>query len=120
MARKPADFRVSVRKGTLVPGNTVSSRDITNSSVMWPELLFLRHLHSGETWSPDQHSARLQLGPLRHILIARIACVLTAIAAAFLHPWAALTILLAADILELQLFFQSVEAPKMPGNFGQC
>ncbi len=83
-----------------------------------PELLFLRHHRSGENWSPDQHSARLQLGPLRHILIARIFLAFTAIAAAFIHPWTALPILLTAEILERQLFFQSVQAPKMPGNFG--
>jgi formate dehydrogenase iron-sulfur subunit len=83
-----------------------------------PELLFLRH--AGKThWSPDQHSARLQLGPLRPILAARIACALAAITAAFIHPFAAAPILLAAEILERQLFFQSVQAPKMPGGFGK-
>jgi formate dehydrogenase iron-sulfur subunit len=82
-----------------------------------PELLFLRH--AGETpWSPDPHSARLQLGPLRPILLARIACALLVIPTAILHPFAALPILLAAEILERQLFFQSVQAPKMPGGFG--
>jgi Fe-S-cluster-containing dehydrogenase component/DMSO reductase anchor subunit len=84
---------------------------------LFPELLILRNARES-AWSPDQHSARLQLGPLRHILIARIACAITAIVASFLHPWAALPILLAAEILERQLFFQSVQAPKMPGNFG--
>lgn len=33
-------------------------------------------------------------------------------------PWAALPVLLVAEILERQLFFQSAHAPKMPGNFG--
>jgi Fe-S-cluster-containing dehydrogenase component/DMSO reductase anchor subunit len=82
-----------------------------------PELFFLRHAQETD-WSPDQHSARLQRGPLRHILLARITCALLAIPVAFLHPWAALPILLIAEILERQLFFQSVQAPKMPGNFG--
>jgi DMSO reductase anchor subunit len=82
-----------------------------------PELLFLRHAKETD-WTPDQHSARLQLGPLRPILIARTACALTAIAAAFIHPFAALPILLAAEIFERQLFFQSVQAPKMPGHAG--
>ncbi|MES2983539.1 MAG: DmsC/YnfH family molybdoenzyme membrane anchor subunit [Verrucomicrobiota bacterium] len=82
-----------------------------------PEILFLR-LHREETWSPDQHSARLQLGPLRRILVARLAFALTSIVIAFIHPWFALPVLLAAEILERQLFFQSVQAPKMPGNFG--
>jgi len=82
-----------------------------------PELLFLRH--SKETdWSPDQHSARLQLSPLRPILIARISTALLAIPAAFVHPFAALPLLLASEILERQLFFQSVQAPKMPGSLG--
>ncbi len=82
-----------------------------------PEILFLRN--SRETdWSPDQHSARIQLGPLRPVLIARIACAPLAIPAALIHPFAALPVLLAAEILERLLFFQSVQAPKMPGNFG--
>jgi formate dehydrogenase iron-sulfur subunit len=82
-----------------------------------PEFLFLRHAQTPE-WSPDQHSARLQLGPLRRLLIARTIIALIAIAASFLHPFAALPFLLLAEILERQLFFQSVQAPKMPGNFG--
>jgi len=40
------------------------------------------------------------------------------VAIAFIQPWAALPILLLAELLERQLFFQSVRAPKMPGNFG--
>lgn len=80
-----------------------------------PELLFLRHAKE-TTWSADQHSARLQTGPLRRILIARIVCAHLAIPAAFLHPFVVLPILLAAEILERQLFFQSVQAPKMPGG----
>jgi Fe-S-cluster-containing dehydrogenase component/DMSO reductase anchor subunit len=82
-----------------------------------PEILYLRH-HRNETWTPDTHSARLQLGPLRPILIARTLLALAAIVSATLHPWWALPILLASEILERQLFFQSVHAPKMPGNFG--
>lgn len=81
------------------------------------ELTFLRHTKEND-WSPDQHSARLQLGPLRPFLLARITCALLAIPAAILHPFAALPILLASEILERQLFFQSVQAPKMPGNLG--
>jgi formate dehydrogenase iron-sulfur subunit len=81
-----------------------------------PELLFLRHASATE-WSPDQHSARLQLGPLRPILIARIVCAVLVMPAALVHPLAALPLLLAAEILERQLFFQSVQSPKMPGGF---
>ncbi|MES2920283.1 MAG: DmsC/YnfH family molybdoenzyme membrane anchor subunit [Verrucomicrobiota bacterium] len=69
-------------------------------------------------WSPDVHSARLQLGPLGVILRSRIAFALLAIVIAFVEPWAALPVLLLAELLERQLFFQSVHAPKMPGNFG--
>lgn len=82
-----------------------------------PEILFLRQSRAAE-WSPDQHSARLQLGPLRGILISRIALSLLAILAAIIQPWAALPILLIAEVMERQLFFQSVQAPKMPGHFG--
>ncbi len=82
-----------------------------------PEISFLRR-HREETWSPDSQSARLQLGPLRRILIARVAFALTAILTAFIHPWLALPVLLVTEILERQLFFQSVQAPKMPGGFG--
>jgi Fe-S-cluster-containing dehydrogenase component/DMSO reductase anchor subunit len=82
-----------------------------------PELLFLRHARE-TNWSPDQHSARLQLRPLRRVFIARIALALLAIPAAFVSPWLALPLLLVAEILERQLFFQSVQAPKMPGHAG--
>jgi Fe-S-cluster-containing dehydrogenase component/DMSO reductase anchor subunit len=82
-----------------------------------PELLFLRY-RSGKNWSPDRQSARLQTGPLRSILVARIASALIAVPSALVSPWLALPFLLAAEILERQLFFQSVQAPKMPGNFG--
>ena len=69
-------------------------------------------------WSPDVHSARLQLGPLGIILRCRITFALLAIFIAFIQPWVALPVLLVAELLERQLFFQSVHAPKMPGNFG--
>jgi formate dehydrogenase iron-sulfur subunit len=69
-------------------------------------------------WSPDVQSARLQLGPLKLILRIRITFALLAIPIALIQPWTALPILLIAELLERQLFFQSVHAPKMPGNFG--
>jgi hypothetical protein len=87
------------------------------SSKLILEILFLRHRNQ-ELWSPDRHSSRIQLGPLRHILIGRAVLASAAIALAFIHPWLALPFLLSAEILERQLFFQSVQAPKMPGNFG--
>lgn len=84
-----------------------------------PELLFLQHARDNE-WSADSHSARLQLGTLRRILSARITLALASIAIATIHPWLAIPILLASEILERQLFFQSVQAPKMPGHFGMA
>jgi hypothetical protein len=85
-----------------------------------PEIRILRLGEDEDTpWSPDTHSARLQLGPLGVILRSRVALALIAIVTAFIHPWSALPILILADILERQLFFQSVHAPKMPGNFGR-
>lgn len=86
-------------------------------SKLIPELFFLRH-HRNSEWSPDAHSARLQLGPLRPILVARAVFALSSIATASIQPWLALPLLLIAEILERQLFFQAVHAPKMPGNFG--
>ncbi len=84
-----------------------------------PELRFLRQAGNDDAaWSPDAHSAKLQLGPLVNVLRWRIFLAIAAIAAAFIQPWLALPILLGAGILERQLFFQSVHAPKMPGNFG--
>jgi Fe-S-cluster-containing dehydrogenase component/DMSO reductase anchor subunit len=82
----------------------------------------IRMLRLGEDeyapWSPDVHSARLQLGPLGLILRSRITFALFSIITAVFHSWSALPVLLAAEILERQLFFQSVQAPKMPGGFG--
>lgn len=52
------------------------------------------------------------------VLRSRVALALLAIFIGFIEPWAALPVLLLAELLERQLFFQSVHAPKMPGNFG--
>jgi formate dehydrogenase iron-sulfur subunit len=107
-------------------GSLIAHRDSSMAAVMLvfviilkllPEILFLRH-HRREIWTPDHHSTRLQLGPLRNILRGRIILALSSIGAALIDPWFALPLLLAADLLERQLFFQSVQAPKMPGNFG--
>jgi Fe-S-cluster-containing dehydrogenase component/DMSO reductase anchor subunit len=84
-----------------------------------PEIRFLQPAEDEDTpWSPDVHSARLQLGPLGVILRARITFALLAVPVGLVQPWLALPVLLLAEILERQLFFQSVHAPKMPGNFG--
>ncbi len=85
-----------------------------------PECRLLQLGKDNDTsWSADLHSARIQLGPLGIILRSRIVLAFIAIVAAFIDPWSALPILLLADLLERQLFFQSVHAPKMPGNFGR-
>ena len=84
-----------------------------------PEVRFLQLGEDEDTaWSPDVHSARLQLGPLGVILRARVTFALLALLIGLIQPWFALPVLLLAEILERQLFFQSVHAPKMPGNFG--
>ena len=84
-----------------------------------PELrLLLQGTNRNANWSPDVHSARLQIGPLRLILRLRVGLALIAILLAAFQPWVALPFLLAAEMFERQLFFQSVQAPKMPGNFG--
>jgi hypothetical protein len=69
-------------------------------------------------WSPDLHSARLQLGPLRRILNARFILAFFAAYLVLVAPWFALPVLLASEILERMLFFKSVHAPKMPGSYG--
>ncbi|HEY8991206.1 MAG TPA: DmsC/YnfH family molybdoenzyme membrane anchor subunit [Luteolibacter sp.] len=69
-----------------------------------------------EDWSPDRHTARVQLGPLRRVTALRLAASLLAVAAAMVSPWLALLLLVVAELTERQLFFQSVHAPKMPGG----
>lgn len=69
-------------------------------------------------WTPDLHTARLQLGPLRRILNGRFILSLAAAFVAVANPLLSLPLLLLAELLERQVFFQSVHAPKMPGAFG--
>lgn len=71
-----------------------------------------------DPWSPDAHSARLQMGPLGPILRARFTLAILSLFVTAIQPWYALPILLIAELFERQLYFQSVQAPKMPGNFG--
>jgi Fe-S-cluster-containing dehydrogenase component/DMSO reductase anchor subunit len=102
------------------PGSAIATI-IFGASVLLKLIPELRMLKLGgnedEPWSPDVHSARLQLGPLGIVLRSRIACALLALPAAMIHPMAALPVLLLAELLERQIFFQSVQAPKMPGGF---
>ena len=83
-----------------------------------PELWVLRLAELDTDWSPLRHSARLLLGPLGNITFWRFALAALAMAAVIFSPWFALPLLLASEILERQLFFQAVQAPKMPGTFG--
>lgn len=83
-----------------------------------PELWVLRLALSDGDWTPDRHSARLQLGPLEPFTLARLALAGLAALTVLVSPWLALPLLVAAEVLERQLFFQSVQAPKMPGHFG--
>ncbi|MES2440992.1 MAG: DmsC/YnfH family molybdoenzyme membrane anchor subunit [Verrucomicrobiota bacterium] len=86
---------------------------------MVPELRLLKLGEDpDDTWSPDVHSARLQLGPLGPFLRARFALAVISLFVAVIQPWFALPILLLAELFERQIYFQSVQAPKMPGNFG--
>ena len=81
------------------------------------EYVYLRHARQ-EDWSPDQHSARLQLGPLRPIITLRFSLAFLTICIAWRNTFAAFPLLLTTEILERQLFFQSVQSPKMPGYPG--
>ncbi|MBX3742411.1 MAG: dimethyl sulfoxide reductase anchor subunit [Akkermansiaceae bacterium] len=84
-----------------------------------PEARLLRCAEDPDApWSADRHTALLQLQPLGPFLRARHLLAITAAFVMFINPWAALPILILSEILERQLFFQSVYAPKMPGNFG--
>lgn len=86
---------------------------------MIPEARLLKTAENPDAeWSPDVHTARLQLGPLRQFLNGRILLAFTAAGVAMVNPWLALPLLLISELFERQLFFQSVHAPKMPGSFG--
>ena len=69
-------------------------------------------------WTPDLQTALLPTKPLGPFLRARHLLAFIAAFVTFIQPWAALPLLLLSELLERQLFFQSVYAPKMPGNFG--
>ena len=108
--------------GNLMTHPTAMSGTIFAFAVILKMIQELRFLKLGEApdepWSPDAHSARLQLGPLGTLLRARFTLALLTIPMAMVQPWFALPLLLLAELLERLLFFQSVHAPKMPGNIG--
>lgn len=98
---------------------TISFLAIAVIAKLVPEMMVLRLAdRKRPEWSPDLHSARIQRGPLKLILIARLALPVIAVLCAFISPWVSSAFLLGAEVLERQLFFQSAFAPKMPGNFG--
>lgn len=85
---------------------------------MIPEARILKSAtHPDGPWTPDLHMARLQRGPLRCILNGRFILAFAAALTALANPCLAFPLLLAAELLERQLYFQSVHAPKMPGSF---
>ena len=87
---------------------------------MIPELRIIRLSDDRNAdWTPDIHTARIQRGPLGTTLDGRFLIAFTAIAFSLVNPWISLPLLLVAELFERQLFFQSVHAPKMPGNFGK-
>ena len=81
-----------------------------------PELFLLFASRRPTDWTPDLHSARLMLGPLKHVTLGRFLLGGIAVALLPLSPWFVLPFLLATEILERRLFFQAVQAPKMPGG----
>ncbi|BCX49569.1 DMSO reductase beta subunit family protein [Haloferula helveola] len=83
-----------------------------------PELLTIGFGLSERAWSPLRHSGRLLLGPLEPVTLWRFGLAIAAMILVIPAPWLAIPILLASEILERQLFFQSVHAPKMPGHTG--
>jgi formate dehydrogenase iron-sulfur subunit len=86
---------------------------------MIPEARILKCLEDPHApWSPDLHSARLQRGPLGPVLRMRFFLGFLSIALAMIQPWLAVPTLLLSELCERLLFFRSVLAPKMAGNFG--
>ncbi len=69
-------------------------------------------------WTPDRHSGRLLLGPLQNFTLWRFGLAALAAVVVLFNPWLALPLLVSSEILERQLFFQAVQAPKMPGHAG--
>lgn len=99
---------------------SIRSASVFSAIVLLKLVAELRMLKKGssDSWTPDAHSARLQLGPLKNVLIGRFLFAALAMITCFTQPWISLPMLLVAELLERQLFFQSVQAPKMPGGFG--
>lgn len=68
------------------------------------------------TLSGPGSSARLQRGPLKSLLFARLALAAAALVAAFLLPSLFfLSLFLLGELAERALYFRAVDSPKMPG-----
>lgn len=65
------------------------------------------------SWSPDQHSARLQTGPLKRLNSSRFITALVAVIILPVSPIAGLILLAVSEVLERTLFFTTVHAPRM-------
>lgn len=63
-------------------------------------------------------SARLQRGPLRATLLARLGFATVGYSLLFLAPAAAVVVLFLGELAERYLFFRATDAPKMPGVAG--
>ena len=108
--------------GNLIAYHTLAAGCLYAAAMLLKMVPELRLLHRGQNpdaaWSPDVHSAGLQSVPLGTVMRARFAFAILAMFTGLIHPWSALPLLLIAELFERQLHFQSVHAPKMPGNFG--
>ena len=85
-----------------------------------PEACFLRKGEPSDeeiTWNADRHVALLQRGPLKAVMGLRFMLAVTSALLLPGMPWLAFALLLVAELCERVLFFKSVHAPRMPGNF---
>lgn len=85
-----------------------------------PESRFLRdHEDPDLPWTPDNHTARLmRLRSMVPVTNGRFAAAISAAIALTFSAWAALALMLVAELLERVSFFRTVYAPKMPGSPG--
>jgi formate dehydrogenase iron-sulfur subunit len=77
------------------------------------EFFFMVKHCNQKTWTPHVHTAKLQSIILRKTTIMRVSSLLIGSVTLFFEPYLALLFLLAAEILERKLFFESVYAPRM-------
>ncbi len=63
----------------------------------------------------EDASARLRLGPLRKVTLARVIFALLAVALGWLHPVLAVSLAAGSEVLERVLYFKTGKAWRMPG-----